>query len=86
MRKSLEVGCILHDAEAATERHERVPVEIPQGPAGGDDPRLVNIGRGRVLAAIRTAGYNLPRAEGAPERTDPYYPRNKAVQRTNLRS
>ena len=35
MRESLEVGRVLHEAEAGPERHERVPVEVPQGPAGG---------------------------------------------------
>ena len=28
MRESLEVGRVLHEAEATTERHKRIPVEV----------------------------------------------------------
>ena len=38
MRGSLEVGRVLHEAAAGPERHERVPVEVAQGPAGGGHP------------------------------------------------
>ena len=35
MREGLEVGRVLHEAEAPAERHERVPVEVAQGPPEG---------------------------------------------------
>ena len=31
MRESLEVGRVLHEAEATTERHKRIPFEVPAG-------------------------------------------------------
>ena len=62
MRESLEVGRVLHEAEVATERHKRVPVEVPQGPAGRNAPRLVHVGDRSVPVAPRAVERNLPRA------------------------
>lgn len=70
MRESLEVGRVLHEAEAATERHKRVPVEVPQGPAGRNAPRLVHVGDRSVPVAPRAVERNLPRAAGVPEHAE----------------
>lgn len=67
MRESLEVGRVLHEAEAAAERHERVAIEVARGSAGGNAARLVHIGDGRVPVAGGAAERNLPRASGVPE-------------------
>lgn len=67
MRRNLEVGRVLHEAEAAVKRHERVAVEVAQGSAGGNAARLVHIGDGRVPVASGAAERNLPRATGVPE-------------------
>ena len=70
MRESLEVGRVLHEAEATTERHKRIPVEVPQGPAGGNAPRLVHVGDRSVPVAPRAVERNLPRAAGVPEHAE----------------
>lgn len=70
MREGLEVGRVLHEAEAPAERHERVPVEVAQGPAGGNTPRLVHVGDRSVPVAPRAVERNLPRAAGVPEHAE----------------
>ncbi len=70
MRESLEVGRVLPEAEATTERHKRIPVEVPQGPAGGNAPRLVHVGDRSIPVAPRAVERNLPRAAGVPEHAE----------------
>ena len=65
-----EAGRVLHEAEATTERHKRIPVEVPQGPAGGNAPRLVHVGDRSVPVAPRAVERNLPRAAGVPEHAE----------------
>lgn len=67
MRRSLEVNRVLHEAEAAAKRHERVAVEVARGSAGGNAACLVHVGDGRVPVAGGAVERNLPRASGVPE-------------------
>lgn len=67
MRRSLEVNRVLHEAEAAAKRHERVAVEVARGSAGGNAAFLVHVGDGRVPVAGGAVERNLPRASGVPE-------------------
>lgn len=75
MRRSLEVNRVLHEAEAAAKRHERVAVEVARGSAGGNAAFLVHVGDGRVPVAGGAVERNLPPGVGstgtceAPHRT-----------------
>lgn len=67
MRENLKVSRILHEAEAPTQRHERVAVEAAQGVVGGHAPRLVNVVDRGAPVAPRAAERNLARAAGVEE-------------------